>query len=101
MAWRATGGDLQRPVGLVVQDFAPQFVPVGGEFGYLAGVVLADEPTGELDTTTAGEVMALLRVLNQEGQTFIIVTHDPSVAAQTDRAVYLRDGRVAWEERRR
>jgi len=46
-------------------------------------------------------VMALLRVLNQECQTFIIVTHDPSVAAQTDRTVYLRDGRVAWEERRR
>ena len=63
-------------------------------------IVLADEPTGEVDTTTADELMALLRALNQEGQTFIIVTHDPSVAAQTDRTVYLRDGKVTREERR-
>ena len=63
-------------------------------------IVLADEPTGEVDTTTADELMALLRALNQEGQTFIIVTHDPSVAAQTDRTVYLQDGRVVREELR-
>ena len=63
-------------------------------------IVLADEPTGEVDTATADELMALLRALNQEGQTFIIVTHDPSVAAQTDRTVYLQDGRVVREERR-
>ena len=63
-------------------------------------IVLADEPTGEVDTATADELMALLRALNQEGQTFIIVTHDPSVAAQTDRTVYLQDGRVAREELR-
>ena len=63
-------------------------------------IVLADEPTGEVDTTTADELMALLRALNQEGQTFIIVTHDPSVAAQTDRTVYLRDGKVTREEKR-
>jgi putative ABC transport system ATP-binding protein len=44
--------------------------------------------------------MALLRTLNQEGQTFIIVTHAPDVAALTDRTVYLRDGQVAREERR-
>jgi putative ABC transport system ATP-binding protein len=63
-------------------------------------IVLADEPTGELDSATAGELMALLQSLNQEGQTFIIVTHDPQVAAQTGRTVILRDGQVVQEERR-
>jgi putative ABC transport system ATP-binding protein len=62
-------------------------------------IVLADEPTGELDSVTAGEIMGLLRTLNQEGQTFIIVTHAPGVAALTDRTIYLRDGQVAREER--
>jgi putative ABC transport system ATP-binding protein len=63
-------------------------------------IVLADEPTGELDSATAGEIMALMRSLNREGQTFIIVSHDPQVAAQTDRTVYLQDGTVVREERR-
>jgi putative ABC transport system ATP-binding protein len=63
-------------------------------------VVLADEPTGELDSATADEMMTLLRTLNEEGQTFVIVTHDPSVAAKTDRTVYLKDGQVDREERR-
>jgi putative ABC transport system ATP-binding protein len=63
-------------------------------------IVLADEPTGELDSATAGELMALLQSLNQEGQTFIIVTHDPQVAAQTGRTVTLRDGQVVQEKRR-
>jgi putative ABC transport system ATP-binding protein len=61
-------------------------------------IVLADEPTGELDSATAGELMALLQSLNQEGQTFIIVTHDPQVAVQTGRTIILRDGRVVQEE---
>jgi ABC-type lipoprotein export system ATPase subunit len=63
-------------------------------------IVLADEPTGELDSATADEIMTLLRALNEEGQTFIIVTHDPSVAALTDRTVYLKDGKIEREERR-
>ena len=49
---------------------------------------------------TAGEIMTLLQTLNQEGQTCIIVTHDPSVASRTDRTVYLRDGRVDHKESR-
>jgi putative ABC transport system ATP-binding protein len=63
-------------------------------------IVLADEPTGELDTATAGELMTLLQMLNREGQTFVIVTHDPRVVEQTGRTVYLRDGRAVREERR-
>jgi putative ABC transport system ATP-binding protein len=62
-------------------------------------IVLADEPTGELDSATADDIMQLLRSLNREGQTFVIVTHDPRVAAQTHRTVYLQDGQVVREER--
>ncbi len=64
-------------------------------------IVLADEPTGEVDTHTAAEIVALLRELNRsEGQTFVVVTHDPLVAAATDRTLYLQDGQVTHEERR-
>jgi ABC-type lipoprotein export system ATPase subunit len=64
-------------------------------------IVLADEPTGEVDTHTAAEIVELLRELNQsEGQTFILVTHDPLVAEATDRTLYLQDGQVVSEERR-
>jgi putative ABC transport system ATP-binding protein len=62
-------------------------------------IVLADEPTGELDSATADEIMALLRSLNREGQTFVIVTHDPRIAAQTARTVHLHDGKIVQEER--
>ena len=65
-------------------------------------IVLADEPTGELDTHTAAEIMDLLHDLNQtQGQTFIVVTHDPGVAKKTDRTIYLSDGMVLREERRK
>jgi putative ABC transport system ATP-binding protein len=65
-------------------------------------IVLADEPTGELDTHTAAEIMTLLHDLNQnQGQTFITVTHDPGVAKKTDRTIYLSDGMVLREERRK
>jgi putative ABC transport system ATP-binding protein len=58
-------------------------------------LLLADEPTGNLDTTTGGEIMVLLKELNQESHlTLLVVTHDPEVAAFADRVVSLRDGRV-------
>jgi putative ABC transport system ATP-binding protein len=64
-------------------------------------VVLADEPTGELDSTTSGALLGMLRDLNaQRGVTFVIVTHDAGVAGSTDRVVRLRDGRVVADVRR-
>ena len=61
-------------------------------------VVLADEPTGNLDTKTGGEVLALLRHgVDDLGWTVIMVTHDPLAAQVADRIVFLRDGRIAGE----
>jgi putative ABC transport system ATP-binding protein len=57
-------------------------------------LVLADEPTGALDTKTSQEVMDLLIELNQQGITIAIVTHEPDIAAQTQRIIHLQDGLV-------
>jgi len=62
-------------------------------------VVLADEPTGNLDQATGTGILALLRRLNQEGTTLVIVTHDPTVATAMRRRVGLRDGRVVSDTR--
>ena len=60
-------------------------------------VVLADEPTGNLDRRSGIEVMAMLRRVNERGQTIVLVTHDPAVAAHARRVVFMRDGRLEDE----
>jgi lipoprotein-releasing system ATP-binding protein len=63
-------------------------------------LVLADEPTGNLDTATSGEVFSLMRRFNRESRTtFLIVTHDPRIAEQCDRVVEIVDGRVRSDRR--
>ena len=57
-------------------------------------ILLADEPTGNLDSRMSNEVMALFRELNGGGQTVVMVTHNPDNCAYADRTIYLRDGRV-------
>lgn len=61
-------------------------------------VVWADEPTGALDSETAGQVMQLLCELNAEGLTLIVVTHDAGVGKSANRLVGMRDGRIASDE---
>jgi putative ABC transport system ATP-binding protein len=57
-------------------------------------ILLADEPTGNLDSTTSDEIMAVFGELRRQGQTIILVTHEPSIAAFAERVIVLRDGRV-------
>jgi len=57
-------------------------------------ILLADEPTGNLDSTTSDEIMAVFGELKKQGQTIVVVTHEPSIAAFAERVVVLRDGRV-------
>ena len=61
--------------------------------------ILADEPTGNLDTATTSEILDLLERLNQEGRTIIMVTHEPDVAERTKRSIHLRDGNIISDER--
>jgi putative ABC transport system ATP-binding protein len=62
-------------------------------------IVLADEPTGNLDSRNGEVVMSLLRELNRDGATICMVTHDPRYAKNADRTVHLFDGRIVEEER--
>lgn len=58
-------------------------------------IILADEPTGNLDTVTGKEIMSLLQELHQQGKTIILVTHNPELAKLADRVISLKDGKVA------
>jgi putative ABC transport system ATP-binding protein len=62
-------------------------------------VILADEPTGNLDTRTSVEIMALLQRLNREGLTIVLVTHEPDIATYASRRLMFRDGRLRSDER--
>ncbi len=61
-------------------------------------LILADEPTGNLDTKTGDEIMELFQELNDQGHTIIIVTHEPPIAEQAKRIINLRDGLISSDE---
>jgi len=72
-----------------------QRVAVARALANQPAMLLADEPTGALDSQTGQEVLALFRELHQRGNTVILVTHDPTVAAMAERRVEIRDGLIA------
>ena len=72
-----------------------QRVAIGRAIIHKPSIVFADEPTGNLDTQNSREILALLKSsVRKYGQTLILITHDPSVAAQADRVVMMQDGRI-------
>src|ERR1044072_8548328 len=62
-------------------------------------ILLADEPTGALDTATSYEIMNLFEKLHEAGNTIILVTHEPDIAARAHRIISIRDGLIEKEER--
>lgn len=63
-------------------------------------ILLADEPTGNLDTKSGEEVMKLFTAIHEQGRTVILVTHEPEIAAYTQRVIHMRDGRIVQDETR-
>ncbi len=64
-------------------------------------IVIADEPTGALDTHTSHEIMSLLSTLNAEGRTLVVITHEPDIAAYADRLLRFRDGEIVEDVQQR
>ncbi|MGZ7040466.1 MAG: ABC transporter ATP-binding protein [Thermoanaerobaculia bacterium] len=64
-------------------------------------ILLADEPTGNLDSRTSGEIMGIFQDLNDSGKTVVLITHEPDIARHAKRVVTVRDGRIQQDERGR
>jgi putative ABC transport system ATP-binding protein len=83
-ATQLSGGEMQR-------------VAVARALANRPAVLLADEPTGELDAATGQDILALFRRLNQDGTTLVVVTHDETLAGEAGRVIHMRDGRIVSE----
>jgi putative ABC transport system ATP-binding protein len=80
-ATQLSGGEMQR-------------VAIARALANRPALLLADEPTGELDGETGREILELFRRINQDGATLVVVTHDDQLAAQASRAIHMQDGRI-------
>jgi putative ABC transport system ATP-binding protein len=72
-----------------------QRVAIARALAVKPSILIADEPTGNLDTARGEEIMALLKKLNKQGITLIIITHDPAIARQASRVIEIRDGKLS------
>lgn len=63
-------------------------------------ILMADEPTGNLDSRSGGEIMEIFSLLNSQGRTILLVTHEPEIAVYARRVIHFRDGRIVQDERR-
>lgn len=95
--------ELARRVGLEKKLFSTPLQLSGGQSQRVAcaralankpDLILADEPTGNLDSKSSQDILSLLQDLNKDGMTIIIVTHDPKIAAGTHRTIHMKDGKI-------
>jgi putative ABC transport system ATP-binding protein len=93
--------DRQRHKPMELSGGQQQRVAIARAIVNAPAILLADEPTGALDSTTSLDIMALFQALHAEGATVIVVTHEPDVAAFAGRVVRFRDGRVVSDARQR
>jgi putative ABC transport system ATP-binding protein len=105
---RARAEELLEKMGLEERKYHRPMQMSGGEQQRVAvaralapdpDLILADEPTGNLDTKTGGEILKMLEDLHHEGKTIVIVTHEPSYARRAHRRIFIRDGKVEKEEK--
>jgi len=105
---RHRAGDLMAYVGLAERrDHRPaqlsggeqQRVAIARSLANTPSLLLADEPTGELDANTGAEIIALFGQLNRDGTTIVVVTHDEDLAAAAKRVLHMRDGLIVRDER--
>ena len=94
-ALKAVGmGDLSKKPCNKLSGGQKQGVAIARAIVNEPAMILADEPTGALDTKTSAEIMELFKRLNKEGKTVVIVTHDPKVAEQCSRVIEVSDGKI-------
>ena len=90
----ASGSWIARDIGLPSCREARSSVAVARALVNDPSLILADEPTGNLDSRSGAQILDLLLTLHREGRTILIVTHDETVATRAGRVIHLRDGRI-------